>query len=36
VAHQEEVVRTLQKAIETANMPHMLFYGARPNHLHPS
>jgi len=27
VAHQEEVVRTLEKALETANMPHMLFYG---------
>jgi len=27
VAHQDEVVRTLEKAIETANMPHMLFYG---------
>ena len=27
VAHQDEVVRTLEKALETANMPHMLFYG---------
>merc|ERR1712216_218346 len=27
VAHQGEVVRTLEKALETANMPHMLFYG---------
>ena len=27
VAHQDEVVHTLEKALETANMPHMLFYG---------
>lgn len=27
MAHQDEVVRTLEKALETANMPHMLFYG---------
>ena len=27
MAHQEEVVHTLEKALETANMPHMLFYG---------
>eukprot|EP00002_Diphylleia_rotans_P012929 TRINITY_DN2525_c0_g12_i1.p1 TRINITY_DN2525_c0_g12~~TRINITY_DN2525_c0_g12_i1.p1 ORF type:complete len:334 (+),score=88.10 TRINITY_DN2525_c0_g12_i1:49-1050(+) len=27
VAHQEEVVGTLQKSIETGNLPHLLFYG---------
>ncbi|MEW5314555.1 MAG: hypothetical protein WDW38_006041 [Sanguina aurantia] len=27
VAHQEEVVNTLTKALETANLPHLLFYG---------
>ena len=27
VAHQDEVTRSLEKALETANMPHMLFYG---------
>eukprot|EP00891_Asterochloris_glomerata_P008841 jgi/Astpho2/8841/fgenesh1_pm.00129_%23_10_t len=27
VAHQEEVVQTLQKAMQTANLPHLLFYG---------
>ncbi|CAL8469989.1 g9531 [Coccomyxa elongata] len=27
VAHQEEVVHTLQKALESSNLPHLLFYG---------
>ena len=27
VAHQNEVVRVLAKAVETANLPHLLFYG---------
>lgn len=27
VAHQEEVVNTLTKALECANLPHLLFYG---------
>lgn len=27
VAHQEEVVNTLTKALESSNMPHLLFYG---------
>lgn len=27
VAHQEEVVQTLRRALETANLPHLLFYG---------
>lgn len=27
VAHQEEVVNILRKALETANLPHLLFYG---------
>eukprot|EP00199_Chlamydomonas_sp_CCMP681_P002520 CAMPEP_0119104112 /NCGR_PEP_ID=MMETSP1180-20130426/2414_1 /TAXON_ID=3052 ORGANISM="Chlamydomonas cf sp, Strain CCMP681" /NCGR_SAMPLE_ID=MMETSP1180 /ASSEMBLY_ACC=CAM_ASM_000741 /LENGTH=323 /DNA_ID=CAMNT_0007088789 /DNA_START=37 /DNA_END=1005 /DNA_ORIENTATION=+ len=27
VAHQEEVVATLTKALDTANLPHLLFYG---------
>jgi replication factor C subunit 2/4 len=27
VAHQAEVVRVLQRAVETANLPHLLFYG---------
>lgn len=27
VAHQEEVVSTLRKALQTANLPHLLFYG---------
>ena len=27
VAHQAEVVRVLQKAVDSANLPHLLFYG---------
>ena len=27
MAHQDDVTRSLEKALETANMPHMLFYG---------
>ncbi|CAL5218787.1 g509 [Coccomyxa viridis] len=27
VAHQEEVVRALQKAMQSSNLPHLLFYG---------
>lgn len=27
VAYQEEVVNTLRKSLETANLPHLLFYG---------
>lgn len=27
VAHQEEVVATLRKALDTGSLPHMLFYG---------
>eukprot|EP00884_Botryococcus_braunii_P009526 jgi/Botrbrau1/18575/Bobra.0367s0019.1 len=27
VAHQEEVVQTLQRALQTSNLPHLLFYG---------
>lgn len=27
VSHQDEVVRTLSKSIETGNLPHLLFYG---------
>jgi len=27
VAHQDEVVKTLKTSIETANLPHLLFYG---------
>jgi hypothetical protein len=27
VAHQEEVVQTLKRSLETANLPHLLFYG---------
>ncbi|PNH07482.1 putative replication factor C subunit 4 [Tetrabaena socialis] len=27
VAYQEEVVSTLTRALETANLPHLLFYG---------
>jgi hypothetical protein len=27
VAYQEEVVQTLRKSLETANLPHLLFYG---------
>ncbi|XP_024515474.1 replication factor C subunit 2 isoform X1 [Selaginella moellendorffii] len=27
VAHQDEVVRTLANALETGNLPHLLFYG---------
>ena len=27
VAHQAEVVRVLQRAVESANLPHLLFYG---------
>jgi len=27
IAYQEEVVKTLQKALETGNLPHLLFYG---------
>jgi replication factor C subunit 2/4 len=27
IAHQNEVVRVLQRAVETANLPHLLFYG---------
>lgn len=28
VAHQDEVVSTLKKSIETGNLPHLLFHGA--------
>jgi replication factor C subunit 2/4 len=27
VAHQTEVVETLKKAVETRNLPHLIFYG---------
>jgi replication factor C subunit 2/4 len=27
VAHQTEVVATLQNAVRTGNLPHLLFYG---------
>jgi len=27
VVHQEQVVKTLRKSIETGNLPHLLFYG---------
>ncbi len=27
VSHQSEVVATLQNAVETGRMPHLLFYG---------
>lgn len=27
VSHQSEVVATLQNAVETGRLPHMLFYG---------
>jgi len=27
VVHQEEVVRTLKRSMETGNLPHLLFYG---------
>ena len=27
VAHQAEVIRVLQRAVESANLPHLLFYG---------
>jgi len=27
VVHQDQVVRTLRKSIETGNLPHLLFYG---------
>ena len=28
VSHQDEVVRTLKKSIETGNLPHLLFHGS--------
>ena len=27
VSYQEEVVATLQRALQSANLPHLLFYG---------
>jgi replication factor C subunit 2/4 len=27
ISHQDEVVRTLRKCLETGNLPHLLFYG---------
>eukprot|EP01124_Arcella_intermedia_P003465 TRINITY_DN11915_c0_g1_i1.p1 TRINITY_DN11915_c0_g1~~TRINITY_DN11915_c0_g1_i1.p1 ORF type:complete len:233 (-),score=42.48 TRINITY_DN11915_c0_g1_i1:113-811(-) len=27
ISHQEEVVKTLKKSLETGNLPHLLFYG---------
>ena len=31
VSHQNEVVATLQNAVQTGRLPHLLFYGYVPN-----